>query len=83
MKKEKLKVTAEMHGITKQDIKVEVSDKDISIYAEKGDKKYYTNIPVDAKLDDKPTKISYTNDILKLDVKVKELLNSELLSKNK
>jgi HSP20 family protein len=52
-------------------------NKGISIYAEKGDKKYYTNIPVDAKLDDKSTKISYTNDILKLDVKVKELLKSE------
>jgi HSP20 family protein len=53
------KITAEMNDIIKQDIKVKVSDKNISIYAEKGDEKYYTNIPVDAKLDDKSTKISY------------------------
>jgi len=47
-----LRVTAEMPGINKEDIKVNVSGKYVTIHAEKGDKKYHTDTPVDVELDD-------------------------------
>jgi len=41
-----LTITAEMPGISKQDIKVNISDQYVSIHAEKDDKKYHTDIPL-------------------------------------
>jgi HSP20 family protein len=69
-----LTITAEMPGVTKQDIKVNVSDDYVSIHAEKGDKKYHTDIPVDVALDDKAAKATYANGILELKIKLKEPL---------
>src|SRR5947199_8175084 len=40
-----LTITAEMPGVTKQDVKVSLSEEQVSIHAEKGDKKYNTDIP--------------------------------------
>lgn len=71
-KENKLTITAEMPGVTKQDIKVKVSDDYISIHAEKGDKKYHTDIPVSVALDDKSAKATYSNGILELKVNLKE-----------
>ncbi|SRR5579884_848000 len=67
-----LTITAEMPGVTKQDIKVSVSESYVSIHAEKGDKKYHTDIPVDVILDDKSAKATYSNGILELKIKLKE-----------
>jgi HSP20 family protein len=67
-----LTITAEMPGVTKQDIKVSVSESYVSIHAEKGDKKYHTDIPVDVTLDDKSAKATYSNGILELKIKLKE-----------
>ena len=69
-----LKVTAEMPGVNKEDIKVNVSDKYVTIYAERGDKKYHTDIPVDVELDDSSpsAKATYTNGILELNIKLKQ-----------
>jgi HSP20 family protein len=64
-------VTAEMPGITKQDIKLEVADGLVSIHAEKGDKKYHTQIPVADELDQDSAKATYTNGILELKIKSK------------
>lgn len=69
-----LTITAEMPGVTKQDIKVNVSEDYVSIHAEKGDKKYHTDIPVDVALDDKAAKATYANGILELKIKLKEPL---------
>ncbi len=66
-----LTITAEMPGVTKQDIKVKVSQDYVSIHAEKGEKKYHTDIPVDVELDDKAAKAIYTNGILELKIKLK------------
>ncbi len=66
-----LTITAEMPGVTKQDIKVKVSPEYVSIHAEKGDKKYHTDIPVDVELDDKSAKATYSNGILELKIKLK------------
>jgi HSP20 family protein len=60
-----------MPGVSKQDIKVKVSQDYVSIHAEKGDKKYHTDIPVDVELDDKSAKATYSNGILELKIKLK------------
>lgn len=64
-------ITAEMPGITKQDIKLEVADGLVTIHAEKGDKKYHTEIPVVDELDQDTAKATYTNGILELKIKSK------------
>ncbi len=66
-----LTITAEMPGVTKQDIKVSVGDC-VTIHAEKGEKKYHTEIPIDLALDDKSAKATYSNGILELKIKLKE-----------
>jgi len=70
-KENALVITAEMPGVSKQDIKVNVAEEYVSIHAEKGDKKYHTDIPVDAALDDKSAKATYSNGILELKIKLK------------
>jgi HSP20 family protein len=71
-KENTLIITAEMPGVTKQDIKVSVSQDSVSIRAEKGEKKYQTKIPVNVALDEKTSKASYANGILELKIKLKE-----------
>ena len=44
----------------------------MSIRAEKGEKKYHTDIPVNVILDDAPAKATYANGILELRLKLKE-----------
>jgi HSP20 family protein len=74
-----LRVTAEMPGINKEDIKVNVSGKYVTIHAEKGDKKYHTDIPVDVELDDTSSaKATYTNGILELSIKLKQALKEKV-----
>ncbi len=70
-KQNTLRVTAEMPGVNKEDIKVNVSGKYVTVHAEKGDKKYHTDIPVDVELDDSSAKATYTNGILELNIKLK------------
>jgi HSP20 family protein len=71
-KENALTITAEMPGVTKQDIKVNVADKFVSIHAEQGEKKYHTDIPVNVQLDDASAKATYSNGILELKIKLKE-----------
>lgn len=67
-----LRITAEMPGINKEDIQLNVKDQYVTIHAEKGDKKYHTDIPVSVDLDESSTKTSYSNGILELKIKPKE-----------
>jgi len=66
-----LTITAEMPGVTKQDIKVKVSEDYVTIHAEKGEKKYHTDVPVEIDLDDNSAKATYSNGILELKIKLK------------
>ena len=68
-----LVITAEMAGVTKQDIKVKIAEDNVSIHAERGEKKYHADIPVDIELDDKSAKATYSNGILELKIKLKAL----------
>lgn len=67
-----LTITAEMPGVTKQDIKVNVGEDHVSIHAEKGEKKYQTTVPVNVELDESSAKATYANGILELKIKLKE-----------
>jgi HSP20 family protein len=60
-----------MPGVTKQDVKVKMSQDYVSIHAEKGEKKYHTDIPVNVELDDQSAKATYSNGILELKIKLK------------
>ena len=65
-------ITAEMPGVTKEDIKVSISEHIVTIRAEHEDKKYLSEIPFDVELDDASAKATYTNGILELKIKAKE-----------
>ena len=71
-KEHALTITAEMPGITKQDVKVGVEEGLVTIHAEKGDKKYHAELPVDAELNADTAKATYTNGILELKIKIRE-----------
>ena len=71
-KENSLTITAEMPGITKQDVKVGVEEGLVTIHAEKGDKKYHTELPVDSELDADTAKATNTNGILELKIKLKK-----------
>jgi HSP20 family protein len=71
-KENSLAITAEMPGITKQDVKVAVEEGLVTIRAEKGDKKYHTEIPFNSELDSDTAKATYTNGILELKIKLKK-----------
>src|ERR687885_880583 len=71
-KQNTLRVTAEMPGVNKEDVKIDVSDKYVTIHAEKGEKKYHADIPVDVELDDVSAKATYSNGILELKIKLKQ-----------
>ncbi|MDQ3854356.1 MAG: Hsp20 family protein [Thermoproteota archaeon] len=70
-KENTLTVTAEMPGVTNEDIRVKVSQDHVSIHAERGEKKYHTDIPVNLELDDTSAKATYANGILELKIKLK------------
>src|SRR5919205_3383694 len=76
-KENTLTITAEMPGVTKQDIKVNVGEEHLSIGAEKGEKKYYTDIPINVTLDDTSAKATYANGILELKIRLKAPLKSK------
>jgi HSP20 family protein len=71
-KENALTITAEMPGITKQEVKVGVEEGLVTIYAEKGDKKYHAELPVDGEFNADTAKAIYTNGILELKIKIRE-----------
>jgi HSP20 family protein len=76
-KNNSLTITAEMPGISKEDIKLNASDKQIIIHAEKGDKKYHTEIPLNIEIEDTSAKATYSNGILELRLRLKDPLKSK------
>lgn len=77
-KRNTLRITAEMPGLTKQDIKVQVKEGLVSIHAEKRDKKYHTELPVEHLLDENSVKATYVNGILELNIKISEQTKTKL-----
>lgn len=76
-KENTLIITAEMPGITKEDVKVTMEEGLVTIHAEKGNKKYHTELPVDKELDADSTKASYINGVLELKIQFKKPIKSK------
>ena len=76
-KENTLIITAEMRGITKEDVKVTMEEGLVTIHAEKGNKKYHTELPVDKELDADSTKASYINGVLELKIQFKKPIKSK------
>ena len=66
-----VRITAEMPGVNKEDIKVNTSGRHVTVHAEKGDKKYHADIPVNVSLEESSTKASYSNGVLELKIRFK------------
>ncbi len=71
-KENTLRITAEMPGVNKEDIKISVNEGYVTIQAERGDRKYDVNIPVSVNLEESSPKAAYSNGILDLKIKLKE-----------
>jgi HSP20 family protein len=71
-KEKVLKIIAEMPGVEKKDIKIEVVGHAVKIDAEREDRKYHTKIPIKQKVDEDSVKASYANGILELRFNLKE-----------
>ncbi len=70
-KENSIKVVAEMPGIRKEDIKLEVTEKTLNIKAENNGRKYDTEVPLGAPVDASTAKASYNNGILEVKLKMK------------
>ena len=71
-KQNTLTITAEMPGVDKENIDVNVTGHNVTLHAEKGEKKYHADIPMDINLDESTTKAVFLNGILELKIKLKE-----------
>ncbi|HUW67203.1 MAG: Hsp20/alpha crystallin family protein [ANME-2 cluster archaeon] len=69
--KNQLCITAEMPGITREDVTVDATDTVVTIKAETKDRKYFKEIPTDAPIDPDSGKAKYNNGVLELTFKLK------------
>lgn len=67
-----LKVTAEMPGLEKNDIRADIEERSISLSAEHGDKRYRKEVELPVAVDPRSSKASYVNGVLELSLKVKQ-----------
>ena len=65
-KEKTLKIVAEMPGVEKTDVSVVVDDDVVHIDAERGEKKYHVNVPIQQKVESDSPKANYKNGILEL-----------------
>ena len=73
-----LTITAEMPGLTKEDIKVNAIENLLSIQGEKGEKKYHAEIPLNVEIEADSAKATYSNGILELRLKLKTQARSSV-----
>lgn len=71
-KEKVLKVVAEMPGVEKNDVKIEVVGRTVLLDAEHGERKYHTKIPIKHKVDENSVKATYANGILEVKFKLQE-----------
>lgn len=67
-----LKLVAEMPGVEKKDIKVEVVGNTVNVDAEHGDRKYHSKVPIKNKVDTDSVRAAYTNGILEVQFNLKK-----------
>ena len=67
-KEQTLKIVAEMPGVEKADVGVVVDEDIVHIDAERGEKKYHVNVPIQQKVESDSPKATYKNGILELTI---------------
>lgn len=67
-----VRIAAEMPGVEKSDIKIDATEDRVTISAERGNKKYYTEIPLPAPVDPNSSEATYNNGILEIKLKLKQ-----------
>jgi len=67
--KEEIKVYAEMPGVSKEDIKLDLKEDILDISASSGDRKYHKEVLLPAKLKTENMTSSYTNGMLEIKIK--------------
>ena len=65
-KEQTLKIVAEMPGVEKADVGIVVDEDIVHIDAERGEKKYHVNVPIQQKVESDSPKATYKNGILEL-----------------
>ena len=76
-KANQLKVVAEMPGVRKEDIKAEVRDGSITIRAERGNRKYETDVALNQEVDPNSGKALFNNGVLEVTFKLKSPPSSQ------
>ena len=71
-KKNELYITAEMPGISKEDIEVNATENEVIIKAQGGGRKYYKSVQTPA-IDPDSSKAKYNNGVLEVILKLKEV----------
>jgi len=67
--KDEIKIYAEMPGVTKEDIKLDLKGDILDISAQSGEKKYHKEVLLPAKVKTKTMSSSYKNGILEIKIK--------------
>ena len=71
-KENKLKIVAEMPGVKREDIKLEVLEGSLKITATNGERKYETSVPITAPVDTSTASATYNNGVLEVSMRLKE-----------
>jgi HSP20 family protein len=71
-----VKIAAEMPGVTKEDINITATEDRVTISAERGNKKYYTEVPLSVAVEPNSAEATYNNGILEVKLKTKEPVKS-------
>ncbi len=66
-----LVVTAELPGVTKEDIKINATENSVEIVAERDDRKYRKVVALDAEVEPSSAKARYNNGVLEIKFKLK------------
>ena len=72
-KNNELNITAEMPGISKENIEVSATEEEVFIKAEGEGRKYFKNIKAPAPVDPDSSRAKYNNGVLEVTLKLKEL----------
>ena len=67
-----LKITAELPGLKRDEIKADVTEDSLSLSADAGDKRYRKEIKLPVPVDVKSSKASYVNGVLELKLRIKQ-----------
>ena len=69
---DKIKVIIDMPGVEKEDIKVEATEKTITVSAERGERKYYRKIDLPKEVIPETARAQYKNGVLTITLEKKE-----------